>query len=164
MFALVVYDSLYGNTDAIAHAIGEGLGGGARVGVMNYRDVSPRDVERADILVVGCPTHAFRPTPEIVAFIDALPPLAGKSVAAFDTRIAAADAPAVLRWIMSFAGYAADVIARKLREKGGAVSGEPDGFIVMGKEGPLKSGEAERAAAWARSIAPAAWVREAVPA
>lgn len=164
MFALVVYDTFYGNTAAIARAIGEGLGGGPRVSVMSHRDVTAKDVQRSDLLIVGAPTHAFRPTPEIVAFLDALPPLSGKTVAAFDTRVPPEEAPAPLRWAMKVAGFAADTIERKLRGKGGLVAGKPGGFFVAGKEGPLKPGEAERASAWAHALAPASWALETAPA
>jgi len=30
--------------------------------------------------------------------------------------------------------------------------GTPEGFLVKGKKGPLKEGELERAAGWARSL------------
>jgi len=39
-----------------------------------------------------------------------------------------------------------------LAGKSGTQVVEPEGFIVEGKEGPLKEGEVERAAAWAKTL------------
>jgi len=36
--------------------------------------------------------------------------------------------------------------------KGGYLAAEPEGFIVEDSEGPLKKGELERAASWAKGI------------
>lgn len=59
-----------------------------------------------------------------------------------------------LRFIAArWGGYAAPKMAERLKEKGWAMTGEPGGFFVRGlKKGPLKRGEAERAAAWAKSL------------
>jgi len=65
-------------------------------------------------------------------------------VASFDTRLSA-------KWVGIF-GYAAGKIAEKLKAKGGNPVMPPAAFFVTGKEGPLKDGETERAAAWARKI------------
>jgi len=43
-------------------------------------------------------------------------------------------------------------IARRLQKKGGVPALAPEGFFVNGTEGPLRAGEIERAAAWARSL------------
>lgn len=58
MEALVVYDSTYGNTEEIAHAIGEAIGGE----VLHVSTVSPADLERFDLLIIGSPTHGGFPT------------------------------------------------------------------------------------------------------
>jgi hypothetical protein len=49
-------------------------------------------------------------------------------------------------------GYAAIPIANRLRKKGGELALPPEGFIVEGTEGPLRRGELERAADWARQL------------
>jgi hypothetical protein len=49
-------------------------------------------------------------------------------------------------------GYAAGRIAAILEEKGGSLAVPPEGFIVDGKEGPLKKGELERSGLWAKEI------------
>ena len=55
MKALVVYESMFGNTELVARAIGAGLGAGAVVKVARAPAFVPDDV---DLLVVGAPTHA----------------------------------------------------------------------------------------------------------
>ena len=79
--------------------------------------------------------------------------LQGKAVAAFDTRIQAAEVGKALRQFMKIGGYAAPRIARALGKKGGNPAAPPEGFFVVKKEGPLVEGELERAAAWAKGIA-----------
>lgn len=49
-------------------------------------------------------------------------------------------------------GYAAQPMAIKLRKRGGTPVGTPEGFFVRASEGPLKEGELERAAAWAKGL------------
>jgi len=49
-------------------------------------------------------------------------------------------------------GYAAGRIANNLKKKGGILIASPEGFFVTGGQGPLKEGELERAAAWAKGI------------
>jgi hypothetical protein len=66
-------------------------------------------------------------------------------VAAFDTRH-------VSKWTLLF-GYAAPRIARSMERSGAALLAAPEGFFVLGTEGPLKEGELERAACWAREVA-----------
>ena len=74
-------------------------------------------------------------------------------VAAFDTRIAASNIqPAFVRFIVNMGGYAAKPIADSLKQSGGELIMPPEGFFVEGKEGPLKAGELERAADWAKHI------------
>jgi len=148
MNAWVVYDSQYGNTEKIARAVGDALGSDARV--TRAGGVNPVDLETADLLVVGSPTHGGRPTEAIQGLLDrlerSLP--SGTRVAAFDTRLAA-------KWVRVF-GYAAPKIARALEEAGGTLAAPAEGFVVKGREGPLKDGELERAADWARQFVVAA--------
>lgn len=143
MRALVVYDSQYGNTERIAQAIGEAIGSP----VVRVSSVSPSDLKEYDLLIVGSPTHGGWYTPEVRSLLEALPHLGGSKVAAFDTRTAS-----IWNRLLPF-GYAAPRIARKLEGSGGSLVALPEGFVVLGIEGPLKDGELERAASWARGIA-----------
>ncbi len=150
MTALVVYDSVYGNTERIARAIGATLEGEARA----VANVSPHDVERCSLLVVGSPTQGGRPTPAIAGLLKDLreDSVRGKHFAAFDTRISAASSGVAMRLLLRTLGYAAPRIAKSLRDRGGQLLTEPEGFIVDGKEGPLRLGEEARASTWAAAL------------
>jgi flavodoxin len=150
MKALVVFDLLYGNTQKIAEAVARGLKKTLEVDLRPVSRVSLADLKGIDILVVGSPTHGGRPTPAIQAFLDKLPDssLAGIKVAAFDTRVLAEEQSFGLKILVKTLGYAAPKIAAALKAKGGQEVDSPTGFIVEGKEGPLKAGEVVRAEKW----------------
>ena len=155
MKALVIYDSFFGNTEQIARAIGNALGSQGEVEVLRVSNVKPEQLTGLSLLIVGSPTRAFRPTPAISSFLGGIPAngLQGVKVAAFDTRMSTQDANSpILAFFVKLFGYAAKPIADKLKKKGGELAIPPEGFFVKGSEGPLKEGELERAAAWARQI------------
>lgn len=151
MKALVVYDSMYGNTEAIANTIGSTL----HAEVVRVDEVKPEQVSDLDLLIVGSPTQAFRPLKRVQSFLQALPSqsLKGKKVADFDTR---SDVTRIDNRLLSFMvktfGYAAKPIVDALTAKGGIQILPPEGFLVDDKEGPLKDGERERAARWAKAL------------
>jgi flavodoxin I len=150
MKALVIYDSVFGNTEKIARAIGADP-----VQVLPVGSVQPGQLAGLDLLIVGSPTRGFRATPAIQAFLKSIPPgsLKGVRVAAFDTRILLSDVnSAILNVMVRIFGYAAKPIADRLKEKGGELAAPPEGFLVAASEGPLKAGELERAAAWGTQI------------
>jgi flavodoxin len=146
MKTMVVYDSLYGNTRAIAQSIGEALPGD--VDVLQVAQANPADLEAADVLVIGSPTHGALPTEAMQGLLERIGPPSreGARAATFDTRLTW---PFLERW----GGFAATKIADTLKEKGWTLVGEPGGFFVKGlKKGPLKKGEAARAASWAQGL------------
>ena len=103
---------------------------------------------------MGSPTRGFRPTPATMTFLKGLPrqSLNGVKVAAFDTRISPQDTHSpILKFLVNLFGYAAKPIGDQLTARGGTLSAAPEGFIVTASEGPLKEGELERAAAWAKA-------------
>jgi flavodoxin I len=154
MKALIVADSVYGNTRKVAEAIAGALDG-ARV--LEPADVDYGELRGLDLLLVGAPTQAGRPTPAIKAFLDNVPPgaLENVRVGVFDTRIDVSTKGPVLRFLLgTVGGFAAPKIARKLHAKGGQLVAPPEGFIVEGKEGPLREGELARAAKWANALVP----------
>jgi flavodoxin I len=140
----VVYDSMYGNTEKIAEAIGSAIVGD--VMVLNVAKANPSELESIDLLIVGSPTQGGRPKRAIQEFLNRVPESAvkGINIAAFDTRFST-------KWVKVF-GYAAGKIARSLEKLGGTLIVSPEGFFVKGKEGPLEEGELERAASWAKEI------------
>jgi len=124
MKALVVYDSVYGNTERIAKSIGGAITGNVKV--FRAGEVNPSELESIDLLIVGSPTQGGRPTPAIQDFLNKVsePILKGINVAAFDTRFST-------RWVGIF-GYAAGKIAGNLKGKGGTLVAPPEGFFVKG--------------------------------
>ena len=151
MKALVVYDSVYGNTEKVAQALAAALECEAR----QVTAVTAEQLAGLDALVVGSPTQAFQPLKPVKAFLKSIPAgkLNGIKVAAFDTRMDVKQVNnAILTFFAKIFGYAAEPIGKQLIKKGGAEVVPPAGFIVEGTEGPLKEGELERAAAWAQQI------------
>ena len=143
MKALVIYDSTYGNTEKIAKAIGAALTGDVKV--LRAGEVNAAELNGYDLLVIGSRTYGGRPMPSVAELLNKIPESAikGKNVAAFDTRI-----PSKMAKIF---GYAADRIAKSLKDKGANLLVPSEGFFVTGKAGPLKEGELERAADWAKT-------------
>jgi flavodoxin I len=146
MKTLVVYDSIYGNTEKIAQAIALSLPG--EVQVRRAGQVAAADWEACDLLILGSPTHGSLPSEAVRGLLERMgpPAQAGARAATFDTRLT--------WWFLErWGGFAAPKMADALQAKGWALVGEPGGFFVRGaKKGPLKRGEADRAAAWARGL------------
>ena len=151
MKTLVIYDSVFGNTGKIAQAIAAALDTSA----IHVSQADVGQLRDLDLLVVGSPTRGFRPTDGISKMLNELPKnhLTGVRLAAFDTRILleTIDSKA-LRFLVDKGGYAAITIAKTLEKKGGQPAASPEGFFVTGEQGPLKDGELERAADWAKLI------------
>ena len=145
MKTLVVYDSLYGNTEIIARAIGDALPG--EVQVLRVEQAKTGDLESVDLLVIGSPTHGSEATEKAQGLMTRIGPPAreGTRAATFDTR---------LTWgFLRRYGYAADKLAKALKDKGWTIVGGEGGFFVRGlKKGPLKKGEVEKATAWAKGL------------
>ncbi len=161
MNAVVVYESLWGNTAAVAGAIAEGLGDGARALSTSAADAAA--IQGVDLIVAGAPLLGFTlpteqmragiatnpgmgaPKPDLSApsmrsWLDELP--AGSArFAAFETRI----------WWSP--GSAPKHIAAALEAKGYRQLAPSEKFVVTGKFGPLKAGELERAKAWGAALA-----------
>jgi len=156
MKALVVYHTVYGNTEQIAQAIGRGIGGEMEVWVSCASAFAPQRMTGLDLLVVGSATQRFRPLPSLSAFLKSIPEtdLKGIKVAAFDTRLTeeAIHKVRILSFFVGLFGYAAEPIAKSLQSQGGELVIEPQGFYVAGTEGPLVEGELERAEAWGRQL------------
>jgi hypothetical protein len=170
MRALIVYESMYGNTHQVAQQIGEGLRGPYTVSVLPVANAMPAMIAEADLVVVGGPTHAHgmtssfsrkeaidaggQPDSGLTVDPDAagtglrdwfkeLPSRPHAKAAAFDTRV---DAPAALT------GRSSKGIARRLRRLGFDLVTEPASFLVD-KENRLLPGEYERAEEWGAHLA-----------
>ncbi|MDA1258461.1 MAG: flavodoxin [Chloroflexi bacterium] len=169
MRALVVYESIYGNTRDIAQAIGMGLGQGLsqfEVEVVEVGSAMGRAEELADLLAVGGPTMMWGMSrnmsrnvarkqareqgsapvsqgPGVREWLGLLDDVDGALAAAFDTRMRSRFPT----------GEAAGRIGSQLRKRGYSLALPPEGFFVTGTDGPLADGEFERAIAWGRELA-----------
>ncbi|MEV4471868.1 flavodoxin domain-containing protein [Nonomuraea sp. NPDC049504] len=163
MDALVVYESMFGNTKQIAEAVAEGLATRLRTEVVEVGSAPAKAGPEVGLLVVGGPTHAFamsRSSTRRSAAQQTTQPLISRGAgvrewlsalatasaevcsAAFDTRVAKPRVP----------GSAARGIARRLRRLGVRVVAPAQSFYVTGTEGPLAAGELERARQWGESL------------
>ena len=172
--ALVVYESMFGNTEQLARAVAAGM-------QADHVSVTITEVSEApfgippevDLLVVGAPTHAFslsRPGTRADAvrqgamasrqplglreWLSSVSGTNGLGIAVFDTRVSK------VRRLPAAAGPRAAKIARK---RGLVLLSKPIGFVVDDIKGPLGSHEIERAATWGRSVAGLARSHVATP-
>ena len=160
MNAIVVYESVWGNTAAVAKAIAEGLGPEAQAYPTD--EVPDAQLATAELIVAGSPVFGFSlptetmrqnilnseadaPTapdlshPSLRSWLDRLPAGRGHS-AAFETRI----------W-WSPRG-ATGTIERRLSKLGYPPIAKAHKFVVRDKYGPLRDGELERARSWGREL------------
>ena len=170
MRALVVYESMYGNTHAVAESIARGLRAGGDAEAVPVAGATPEAIAAADLLVVGGPTHVHGMTtertrqaareaadkpdadlamdpdaegPGLREWFDALVLPAGRPAAAFDTRM---HGPAVVT------GRASRGITKRLQRHGATMVAAPKSFLVD-KHAHLDAEEAARAEAWGAALA-----------
>ena len=164
--ALVIYETMYGNTQAVAEAIADAISARLPTDVIEVGH-APSDLgSDVRLLVVGGPTHAFgmsRPSTRedaakqagravissrvgVREWLDMLTLPGAPTGAAFDTHV---EHPKLLRHV----GSAAPKIERRLRALGVEIVSPHEHFWVHGSEGPLVEGELERARRWAESVA-----------
>ena len=144
MKALIIYDSVYGNTEKLAKAIGEAIAGDVKM--IRIGEVIPSQLDSIELLIVGSPTQGGRPTKPLQEFLNGIADdsLKNMQIAVFDTRISS-------KWVGIF-GYASNRIGEMLKKKCGNLLVPPEGFMVVNTKGPLKEGELERATNWAEEI------------
>lgn len=155
MKILVVYDSFFGNTEKVAQSITQTLKQGHTVEVKRVSQVEKSDLQNLDLIILGSPTRGFRPSEATQTFLKEISAseLAGVKAAVFDTRIDVATIKSgLLRSIVRMGGYAEKAMGSMLAKKGATLVGSTEGFIVLDREGPLKDGELERAAVWAKGL------------
>ncbi len=161
MKAVVVYESLWGNTAAIARAIAEGIGPDAEA--LTTDAAAAETIADADLIVAGAPVLGFSlPSdqiresvasgaddapippdlshPSLRSWLESLPRGRGRA-AAFETRV----------W-WSPRGATGD-IEQRLEKAGYRRIAEHNKFVVAGKYGPLREGELERARRWGQELA-----------
>ena len=168
MRALVIYESMFGNTETIAREVASGLeSAGAEVTVAPVTQADPDTLADYDVVVAGAPTHAFslpRPAtradavrqgadpahagPGLREWLDRLEPSIGArpTFAVFDTRMGSSSTA------RRVTGSASKRAVRTLLRRHRALADHPTSFYVGGTAGPLLPGEDARARAWGRSL------------
>ena len=169
MRALVIYESMFGNTRDVARAIAEGIGSTMSVDLLDAADAPNELPADVGLVVLGGPTHAHgmskpesradsakRAGDQLVSrgigireWLDGLRPVSSPvAAAAFDTRI---KGPGLL-W-----GSAAKPAAKRLQSLGFRLVEPAEDFLVGGPTGPLfdrlEPGEVDRARAWGTALA-----------
>ena len=157
MKVLILYDPVFGNTEQIARMIGNALGSQEDVEILRVSKVKPEQLTGLKSLIVGSPTRQLRPPAAINNLLKRIPKngLKGVKVAAFDTRFTMETIKSsffMLPLLVNIFGYGAKPISELLKRNGGDLVAPPEGFLVEDVEGPLKEGEIERAANWAKKI------------
>jgi hypothetical protein len=164
MRAVIVFDSMFGNTHGIAEAVAEGLVERAQVDLFTVDNAPEKLDSDVDLLVVGGPTHGHglsnrtsRQVSQKQARQGAVPARIGLrewlaqltrpprlvAAASFDTRFRK---PA---WLT---GSAARGAAKRLRQRGLVVVAPAESFFVDTATGPLCAGEADRARRWGEAL------------
>jgi hypothetical protein len=161
MHAVVIFESIWGNTEQLAREVAAGIGG-ERTDVIDAASAPAALDDDVDLLVVGGPTHAFSmstastresarqqgavhiPAWGIREWIESLAsPARAVPVATFDTRVVSPRLP----------GSAAKKAMKRLIAAGFRAAAEPETFDVHGYSGPVADGELERARSWGRELA-----------
>lgn len=161
MKAVVVYESVWGNTAKVAQAIADGIG--PDVPALSTAEASYQQVADADLIVAGSPVWGFRlPTegarrnlgaherraprppdlsnPPLRNWLAGLPAGSGRA-AAFETGI------------RLIPGGATGTILKELRRTGRTRLVKGERFYVKGAYGPMREGELERARQWGAELA-----------
>jgi hypothetical protein len=167
MRALVVYESMFGNTRDVAEAVAHGLNGAGVATDVVEVSAAPHHLDATlDLLVVGAPTHAFglsRDSTRADAATKGHGPIISRGIGLRDWfgELARGDVPAGAAFSTrvrkpKVPGSAAKALAKRLTQQGCRRARPPEDFWVEGLEGPLLAGELERARQWGGELAAAA--------
>lgn len=162
MSVLIVVESMFGNSYAVAEAIAEGVRSSGREVVVTRVADAPTTLDPSvTLLLLGGPTHAFSMTRRntradairqgathggettgIREWIDRVAPRRELPVVTFDTRVQVKFVP----------GSAARSAASALHHHGFTHAHRGETFFVEGTPGPLADGELERAVTWGKEL------------
>lgn len=165
--AVVVYESMFHNTESVARAVAAGLKlEGFSTTTVPVRSAPALDTVVADLLVVGAPTHAFslsRPATRDDAVQQGADPesartgvrdwLAAGTPATSGQRPLAAMFDTRVHQTRHLPKSAASRGRHLLQRLGLTVLVPPQGFLVGDLHGPLLDDQVESAVAWGRAVA-----------
>lgn len=141
MKVLVVYDSVFGNTKKVAQGIGEAfVTKDHKADCKSVNDLKNYDYTNIEMIIIGSPTRAFKPTKAVVDFIKGIDKEIANKVkfGIFDTRMDVVKVDnKVLTFMVKFFGYADSTMMKLVKKRGGKIVCQPKGFIVEDSEGPL---------------------------
>ena len=176
MRALVVYESMYGNTHVVASNIADGLRATHEVTLVPVAEATEDLVAEADLLVVGGPTHmhglsspasrrmaaqaAAKPAsglsldpdacgPGLRDWLKGLGPGIGPGIGTAHALAAAFDTR--LNGVAAFTGHASRGIGKLVKRHGYRLIADPESFLV-GQQNTLLDGEASRARRWGAAL------------
>jgi flavodoxin len=164
MKALVVYESMFGNTEQVARAVAAGLEESVDVQVAEVTGAPAEPDPDVALIVAGGPTHAFsmsrtstradainqgadeaEPEFGLREWMAALPSgQHAEKMATFDTKI---------KSMHHLPGSAAKSAAKAAHRHGYESAAKAESFYVQNVDGPLLDGELDRARAWGRQLA-----------
>ena len=173
MNALIVYESMFGNTRRIAESIAEGLQSAGATATLTTAADAPPQLADYELVVVGAPTHAHT-LPQAASRSQAvewaedperrLTLAAGATKSGVRERIESVEVSDPARRFAAFstrvdiarifAGDAAVAIARRLHRRHVDVEDHED--FLVDRDSHLVVGEEQRAASWATRLAPVA--------
>ncbi len=160
--ALIIVESYYGNTRAIAEAVAAGLlDGGAEAQVVDVDQAPSTLPADLDLLVLGAPTHnRGLPTAATRAKAREQEGTRGSSHGIGEwlasTAIPAALNVSIFDTVVSrgwLSGSAAKAIAKVLRRHRSRETSSIRSFVVSASKGPLAGGEETDARSWGRELA-----------
>jgi flavodoxin len=164
MKVLVIYESMFGNTEQIARAVTAGLSEAVDAQLVEVADAPTEPDSEVALIVAGGPTHAFsmsrentradaisKGAPEghqrfgLREWMAALPsgPHTEK-MATFDTKV---------KTMRHLPGSAAKSAAKAAHRHGYESVSKAESFYVDDVDGPLLDGELDRARAWGQQLA-----------
>src|SRR5687767_10672679 len=178
MYAIVVHESIFGNTRDIAEAVAAGLSAAWPEAVIDCVGVDALSTQislpDADLVVVGAPTHFWGMTSRLSRLLEREYELRMMRAQPGHGRRRAVATTGVRHWLTTIPpgrgaaaasfdtrmagaanGGAAPAIARRLRRRGYQLVAAPQAFYVSDIAGPLQADQPELAREWARQLAQA---------
>jgi flavorubredoxin len=146
--AIIIYESIYGNTKKVAEAIAEGIRDSgaidctlAKTGEVHHTD----DLAKYDAVVFGTPNHNQEPSRNMLKFIEraSIVDLDAKIGVVFDT------------YTGGNKGIAVKKLEQVVSQKMSCITFVIDGFSaqVEDRKGPLAEGELDRAIEFGKAVA-----------